>query len=81
MSLRQELLKEIDEHPLKVREILNDPEISEALSSIGVLPKILELHAPSSNARKKDGVGKTLCGIKGTRHTDVTCQRCLQSMK
>ena len=81
MSLRKELLKEIDEHPLKVREMLNDHEVSEALSSIGVLPKILQLHAPSIKARKKDGVGKTLCGINGTRHTDVTCQRCLQSMK
>ena len=81
MSLQQELLKEINENPLKVREILKDHEISEAFSNIGVMPKILELHAPSTNAKKKEGLGKTLCGINGTRHVKVTCKKCVQLMK
>ena len=81
MNLREELLKEINNAPLKVRDILKDQKVSEALSNIGVLPKILELHAPSKNSRKKDGLGKTLCGKNGTRHAKVTCKKCIQSMK
>lgn len=81
MGLRQELLKEINKNPLLVRKVLEDRVISEALSNIGVLPKILELHAPSANARKKEGLGKTLCGINGTRHKEVTCKKCIQLMK
>jgi len=81
MRLQQELLKEINENPLEVRKILKDHEISEAFSKIGVLPKILELHAPSTNAKKKEGLGQTLCGIKGTRHPNVTCKKCIQLMK
>ncbi len=81
MELRQELLKEINENPLQVREILRDNVILEALSNIGVLSKILELHAPSLNSKNKDGLGKTLCGINGTRHKEITCKKCIQLMK
>jgi len=46
-----------------------------------VLSKILELHATSLNSKKKEGLGKTLCGINGTRHKEITCKKCILLLK
>ena len=78
MDLKDQLLDAIRNDPAMVRDMLASTEVSNALSSIGILPKILELHAPSEKSRKADGVGETLCGIRGTRHVAVTCRRCKQ---
>ena len=78
MDLKEQLLDAIRNDPATVRSMLASPDISSALSSIGILPKILELHAPSEKSRKAGGVGETLCGIRGTRHVAVTCRRCKQ---
>jgi hypothetical protein len=80
MSIRKELLEGASEDPIGLRRILKDPDVVIALSSVGILPKILELHAASPDARKSDGVGATLCGIRGTRHKAVTCKRCRMKM-
>ncbi len=76
MSLKDELLRATRESPTEFRDALKDPQVAKALGSVGVLPKVLELHAPSAGSRKKDGLGPTLCGINGTRHAVVTCGRC-----
>jgi hypothetical protein len=76
MNLKDAILKKIVTDPVGFRNLLEDPQVDDALSCIGILPKILELHAPSEKARKKEGLGQTLCGIRGTRHKIVTCQRC-----
>lgn len=76
MSLKQQLLVEVANSPSAVREMFADSDVLAALSSIGVLPKVLELHAPCDGARTLVGLGKTLCGINGTRHKIVTCERC-----
>lgn len=76
MNLKNEILKKIKKDPVGLRDLLEDPQVDDALSSIGILPKILELHAPSEKTRKREGLGQTLCGIRGTRHKIVTCQRC-----
>jgi len=73
-------LQEIRENPASLRELLSDGTISTALSDIGVQPKIWQLHAPSLSSPKKTGIGKTLCGINGTRHQDVTCKNCLKKL-
>lgn len=80
MSLRSDILKSIEDDPIRFRELLGDSEIERALSDIGVLPKILELHAPSPNSRTKTGLGRTLCGINGTRHPVVTCRKCRKQL-
>lgn len=76
MSLKSLLLKEVADDPEGVRDMLRDTDVVGALGNIGVLPKLLELHAPSKDARKANGLGSTLCGIRGTRHRFVTCMRC-----
>jgi len=81
MDLRREILQETKSNPTKVRNILRESEIQDALGTIGIIPTILELHAPSSRSHKTDGVGRTLCGINGTRHRLVTCKRCMKAMK
>lgn len=78
MALKEQLLGAIASDPISVRDLLTSSEVSSALSSIGVLPKVLELHAPSEKSRKLDGIGEALCGIRGTRHAVVTCKRCKQ---
>lgn len=78
MTLKEQLLRAVSSDPISVRDLLKSSDVSSALSSIGVLPKVLELHAPSYKSRKLDGVGETLCGIRGTRHVVVTCKRCMQ---
>ena len=75
MSIREHLLI-----GMELRAALEDPEVSAALGSIGVLPKILELHAPPANAKNTNGLGETLCGIRGTRHAIITCKRCLNKL-
>lgn len=77
MVLKEQILSAIAKDPSSVRDLLSEPEVLAKLSSIGVLPRILELHSPSTNSRKFDGVGETLCGIRGSRHSVVTCRRCL----
>lgn len=78
MITQEQLLEAIVNDPLAVRTLLSGSEVSSALSSIGVLPKILELHAPSDKSRNSVGLGPTACGITGTRHTLITCRRCKQ---
>lgn len=76
-----EQLKQIArDDPLALRAALEDPQVLSALSDIAVLPKVLELHAPAASARKSAGLGATLCGIRGTRHTLVTCAKCLKKL-
>jgi hypothetical protein len=76
VALKEQLLAEIAGDPISLRDLLTAPDVSGALNAIGVLPKVLELHAPSERSRKLDGVGETLCGIRGTRHASVTCKHC-----
>jgi hypothetical protein len=76
--LRQDILDVVLTNPEEIRQILRDAQVLEALGGIGILPRVLELHAPSRQSRKQDGVGPTLCGRKGTRHSLVTCKQCLQ---
>jgi len=80
MTLKHDLLKAIETDAISVRELLAAGDMDAALSDIGILPKILELHAPSENARTTTGLGRTLCGINGTRHPDVTCKKCLKKI-
>lgn len=80
MALREQLLSAIAEDPSSVRDLLSESDVLTKLNSIGFLPKILELHSPSTNSRKFDGMGETLCGIRGSRHTVVTCRRCLSKL-
>lgn len=80
MSLKQQLLAEAANSPDVVRDMFTDSDVLAALSSIGVLPKVLELHAPCDGARTMAGLGRTLCGINGTRHKIVTCERCKKKM-
>ena len=77
MSIRKQLINEAINDPIGLRTALKDQSVVAELENIGVLPRILELHAPSANARKTRGVGATLCGIRGTLHRIVTCKRCL----
>lgn len=74
------ILQVVRSDPLGFRRMLEDVEVQWALNNIGVLTTIVELHAPSLNARTSTGRGSTLCGIKGTRHTQVTCKRCLKAL-
>ncbi len=80
MPLKDDILGMIANDPVSFRSLIADSEIESALSDIGILPKVLELHAPSTNARISTGLGNTLCGIKGTRHSEVTCKRCLAKL-
>jgi hypothetical protein len=77
---KSKFLQEIRENHAVLREILEDSEVSAALSDIGVQPKLWKLHAPSSSSEKVTGIGETLCGINGTRHKDVTCKKCLKKL-
>ena len=81
MSLKKQLMADILSDPLMVRDMFNDPEVLNALGSLGILPKVLELHAPSDSARTPVGLGLTLCGIRGTRHKNVTCKKCLKKLQ
>jgi hypothetical protein len=81
MDLKKAILEMIEHDPIGFRSLFTDADITEACSSIGILLQVLELHAPSINARKTAGLGDTLCGIRGTRHSSVTCKRCLKKMK
>jgi hypothetical protein len=78
--VKKAILDAAQQDPITLRAAISDPEVLDALSSIGVLPKVLELHAPSAQSRKTDGLGSTLCGINGTRHKQVTCARCLRQL-
>jgi hypothetical protein len=80
MAFRDVLLREIAANPIAVRDSLADPAIEQALSNIGILPKVLELHAPSAQSRNSTGLGRTLCGRNGTRHSIVTCKDCRRSL-
>jgi hypothetical protein len=40
-----------------------------------------KFHAPHGSARKGEGYGKTLCGVKGVRGPNVTCERCIRSLE
>ena len=79
--MKKAILDAAQQEPIALRKVLSDPEVLDALSYIGVLPKVLELHAPSAHSRKTDGLGPTLCGINGTRHKQVTCARCLRQLR
>lgn len=79
--MKKAILDAAQQDPMTLRTVINDPEVLDALSSIGILPKVLELHAPSEKSRKADGLGPTLCGINGTRHKQVTCARCLRQLR
>jgi len=76
MTSKREILEAVSTRPLELRQLLHESEVVAALSSIGILPRVLELHAPSVKSRNQAGLGETLCGIRGTRHKDVTCARC-----
>ena len=78
--MKELIIKTAQRDPLGLRAIIQDTDVAEALSSIGVLPKVLELHAPSVKSKKTDGLGPTLCGINGTRHPQVTCSRCRKQL-
>ncbi|MDI9273136.1 hypothetical protein [Stenotrophomonas sp. PFBMAA-4] len=80
MALKDELLHAIRNDPLAVRELISSADTDAALGSIGILPKVLELHAPSVKSKKRAGLGETLCGIRGTLHSVVTCKRCLKKL-
>lgn len=75
-----ELANFIRAEPELVRSWLSKGDVVSALSEVGVLPKVLELHAPAQRSKKRNGLGETLCGIRGTRHEIVTCTRCLRSL-
>ena len=77
VPFKADVLQQISDNPIGFRNTISDEEVSKALRSIGVLPKVLELHAPPKGLESV-GLGKTLCGINGTRHLRVTCQRCLK---
>jgi hypothetical protein len=81
MTLRHELLNAIAADAIAMRKLFNDAEINSAMSDIGVLLKTLELHAPSPTAGRRTGLGRTLCGINGTRHPSVTCTKCLKKIR
>ncbi|MDD5457953.1 MAG: hypothetical protein PHF37_00955 [Phycisphaerae bacterium] len=80
MSLNDDIIHFAKNKPIELRNTLIDKDVADALGNIGIVLKELELHAPSRNARKIDGVGQTLCGIKGTLHQNVTCKRCLKKL-
>lgn len=81
MALKSDLLKIINENPQTVRDIFTDSAVVKKLSDIGILPKVLELHAPSPGSRKGEGLGPTLCGRNGTRHKIITCKQCLKKLQ
>jgi hypothetical protein len=81
MGLKQDILKTIASDPLGFRSLLKDPQVASALSDIGVIPDVLELHAPTENSRKRTGLGRTLCGRNGTRHKAITCKLCLKMQR
>jgi len=81
MALREQILRLARQKPIEVRDALSDPEVLRALSDIAVLPRVLEMHAPSPRSRKRNGVGPTLCGRNGTRHEIVTCKQCQNALK
>lgn len=78
--MKSRLLSLINGDPLVARSLFQDQEVLDALSSVGVLPKVLELHAPSTGSRKSIGLGATLCGRNGTRHGVVTCKQCRKKL-
>lgn len=80
MTLKSDFLKTIKDNPQIVRDIFSDSVVVKKLSDIGILPRVLELHAPSSGSRKGEGLGPTLCGRRGTRHKLVTCKHCLKKI-
>jgi hypothetical protein len=80
MALRDQILKLARQSPVEVRNAFYDVAVLEALSDIGVFPKVLEMHAPSPRSRKMDGLGPTLCGRNGTRHAVITCKQCLEKL-
>lgn len=77
---KSKFLQEIRENHAALREILEDSDVSAALSDIGVQPRLWKLHAPCPSSEKVTGIGQTLCGINGTRHPDVTCKKCLKKL-
>ena len=79
MPFKADILQQISENPIGFRKTIADQEVSKALGSIGVLPKVLELHAPPKGSVSL-GLGRTLCGINGTRHLRVTCQKCVKRL-
>lgn len=81
MTLKDHLLSATRDDPKAVRELFASPQVFNGLSKIGVLVKVLELHAPSLRSKKAGGLGATLCGIRGTRHAVVTCRRCAEKIR
>ena len=57
MSIKQQLLDAVTNDPIAFRSALGDPAVQDALGSIGILPQILELHAPSNSSHKQNGLG------------------------
>lgn len=82
MALKDQLLEAIRDDPAAVRALIFSADVEAAFGTIGVLVKVLELHVPSPsvNSKKLQGLGDTLCGIRGTRHSLVTCKRCLKTL-
>ena len=76
MAFRDDIVALAQSKPIELRDALTDTEVLKALRDIGILPKVLELHAPSTQSRKSDGLGAALCGRNGTRHRIVTCKQC-----
>jgi len=60
-----------DEHA--VRELYYD-------EAIRVRAEFQKIHAPSIDARKDTGRGKTLCGIHGIRGRRINCANCLKKL-
>ena len=83
MSIKNDLINQINNNPMKVREAFCDSGLIKVLKDIGIANiQVFELHAPALNARKKDGFGSVLCrSSNGTRHKNVTCKKCLKILK
>ena len=75
MNLSAQIIALARETPLELRAAFVDDAVVRSLNDIGVLPKVLQLHAPKADARKTTGLGPTLCGRQGTRHALVSRAR------
>lgn len=80
MTTKNTLLSVISE-PLELRKLLRERSVVDKLELIGIAVQVYELHAPAVEAKKKTGLGVTLCGrARGMRHSLITCKKCLSKV-
>jgi len=81
MDTKIELLELIKDQS-GLRTLLREPVIVKKLESIGVSVRVFELHAPAKGAKRREGLGVTLCGRnRAMRNTTVTCKKCIGKLQ